>query len=239
MDTLSTANRDPWRFRRFATLSCERFHVGNCKYGQGRFLKGEKTGSPWSLAEGTMSRFDRISTPIAGLTVVERQRRGDDRGFFSRFFCREALADFGGDGKIAQINHTLTQAAGTIRGLHFQQAPHDEAKFVSCLSGAVFDVAVDLRPDSATYLQWHGEVLSADNGRSMMIPGGFAHGFQTLTEDCELIYLHDKPYAPEAEGGLNPLDPGLAIAWPLPVSQMSPRDQALPLLPNRIVAARR
>ncbi|MNL63810.1 dTDP-4-dehydrorhamnose 3,5-epimerase [compost metagenome] len=100
-------------------------------------------------------------------------------------------------------------------------------------------MAVDLRPDSATYLQWHGEVLSADNGRSMMIPGGFAHGFQTLTEDCELIYLHDKPYAPEAEGGLNPLDPGLAIGWPLPVSQMSPRDQALPLLPNRIVAARR
>ena len=151
----------------------------------------------------------------------------------------QALADFGGDGKIAQINHTLTQAAGTIRGLHFQQAPHDEAKFVSCLSGAVFDVAVDLRPDSPTYLQWHGEVLSADNGRSMMIPGGFAHGFQTLTEDCELIYLHDKPYAPEAEGGLNPLDPRLAIDWPLPVSQMSPRDKALPLMPNRIAAARR
>ncbi|HEV7306875.1 dTDP-4-dehydrorhamnose 3,5-epimerase family protein [Ensifer sp.] len=177
-----------------------------------------------------MSRFELISTPIAGLTVVERQRRGDDRGFFSRFFCRDALADFGTGGTIAQINHTLTQAAGTIRGLHFQRPPHDEAKFVSCLSGAVFDVAVDLRPGSPTYLHWHGEVLSAHNGRSMMIPGGFAHGFQTLEDDCELIYLHDKPYAPDAEGGLNPLDPGLAIAWPLPIAQMSERDQALPVL---------
>jgi dTDP-4-dehydrorhamnose 3,5-epimerase len=116
--------------------------------------------------------------------------------------------------------------------MHFQCAPHDEAKFVSCLVGEVFDVAVDLRPWSSTYLQWHGEVLSAQNGRSMMIPGGFAHGFQTLTEDCELIYLHDKPYAPEAEGGVNPLDPKLAIAWPLPVGQISARDQALPEISN-------
>lgn len=185
-----------------------------------------------------MSRFNRISTPIAGLVVVERQRRGDERGFFSRFFCRDELADFGAGGAIAQINHTTTQAAGTIRGMHFQRPPDDEAKFVSCLAGAVFDVAVDMRPDSPTYLNWHGEVLSAENGRSMLIPGGFAHGFQTLTDDCELIYLHDKPYAPGAEGGLNPLDRRLAIAWPLPVAQMSARDQALPMLENECSAAR-
>ncbi len=177
-----------------------------------------------------MSRFNRIATPIPDLVVIERQRFGDERGFFSRFFCREELADFGGNGGIAQINHTMTQLKGTIRGLHFQRAPHDETKFVSCLVGTVFDVAVDLRPDSSTYLQWHGEVLSAEKGRSMMIPGGFAHGFQTLTEDCELIYLHDKPYAPEAEGGLNALDPKLAIGWPLPVAQMSARDEAFPFL---------
>lgn len=110
-----------------------------------------------------MSRFNRIFTPLAGLIVVERQRFGDDRGF-SRFFCREELADFGADGSIAQINHTLTRTAGTVRGMHFQRPPHDETKFVSCLSGTIFDVAVDMRPDSPTYLQWHGEVLSAENG---------------------------------------------------------------------------
>jgi dTDP-4-dehydrorhamnose 3,5-epimerase len=177
-----------------------------------------------------MPRFNRIATPISDLLVIERQRFGDERGFFSRFFCREELAGFGANGAIAQINHTMTHLKGTIRGMHFQRAPHDEAKFVSCLAGAVFDVAVDLRPDSPTYLKWHGEVLSAENGRSMMIPGGFAHGFQTLTGDCELIYLHDKPYVLEAEGGLNALDPKLAIDWQLPVAQMSVRDEAFALM---------
>ncbi|MEY9162586.1 dTDP-4-dehydrorhamnose 3,5-epimerase [Sinorhizobium fredii] len=177
-----------------------------------------------------MSRFNRLSTPLPGLIVIERKQAGDERGFFSRFFCRDELRDFGADGSIAQINHTLTRNEGAIRGMHFQRPPHDETKFVSCLSGAVFDVAVDLRPDSPTYLKWHGEILSAENARSMMIPGGFAHGFQTLAEDCELLYLHDKAYAPDAEGGLNPLDPRLAIAWPLAVTQMSERDRAFGLL---------
>jgi len=176
-----------------------------------------------------MSRFSRISTALSDLLVIERQRLGDERGFFSRFFCTEELSDFG-TGRIAQINHTMTQAKGTIRGMHFQRAPHDEAKFVSCVAGVVFDVAVDLRPQSSTYLVWHGEVLSAENARSMMIPPGFAHGFQTLTENCELIYLHDKPYAPGAEGGVNALDPRIAIAWPLPVAQISERDRNFPML---------
>lgn len=177
-----------------------------------------------------MSRFNRLPTPLAGLVVIERKQQGDERGFFSRFFCRDELRDLGADGSIAQINHTLTRIKGAIRGLHFQRPPHDETKFVSCLSGAVFDVAVDIRPNSPTYLQWHGELLSADNARSMMIPGGFAHGFQTLTNDCELLYLHDKPYAPGAEAGLNPLDPRLAIAWPLEVTQMSERDRGFTFL---------
>ncbi|WP_018236477.1 dTDP-4-dehydrorhamnose 3,5-epimerase [Ensifer sp. BR816] len=177
-----------------------------------------------------MSRFNRIQTPLPDLIVIERKQMGDERGFFSRFFCRDELGDFGVDGSVAQINHTLTRIKGAIRGMHFQRAPHDETKFVSCLSGAVFDVAVDIRPDSPTYLQWHGEILSAENACSMMIPGGFAHGFQTLTEDCELFYLHDKFYAPGSEGGLNPLDPRLAIAWPLEVTQMSERDRAFSLL---------
>ncbi|WEX76632.1 dTDP-4-dehydrorhamnose 3,5-epimerase [Sinorhizobium numidicum] len=172
-----------------------------------------------------MSRFKRIPTELAGLVIVERTQIGDERGFFSRFFCQEELDDFGSTGVIAQINHTMTGVRGVIRGMHFQRSPHDEAKLVSCVVGAIFDVAVDMRPDSPTYLKWHGEVLSAENARSMMVPGGFAHGFQTLTDNCELIYLHDKPYVGHAEGGLNALDPRLNIAWPIDVTQMSERDR--------------
>lgn len=175
-----------------------------------------------------MSRFTLIDTPLAGLTLIERQRAGDERGWFSRFFCREDLALFGDHGSIAQINQTLTRIPGTVRGMHFQRAPHAETKLVSCIRGAVFDVAVDLRPGSPTFLNWHGAELSADNGRALLIPAGFAHGFQSLVADCELLYLHDVPYAPGAEGGVNALDPALAIAWPLPVALMSERDRALP-----------
>lgn len=176
-----------------------------------------------------MSRFTRITTPITDLVVIERQRLGDERGFFSRFFCGQELSDFG-IGTVAQINHTMTQAKGTIRGMHFQRAPHDEAKFVSCLQGKIFDVAIDLRPASPTYLKWHGEILSKENARSLLIPAGFAHGFQTLSPDCELIYLHDKPHAPNAEEGLHPLDPAINVLWPLPVAQLSGRDKSFVLL---------
>ncbi len=173
-----------------------------------------------------MPRFSCHSTPLQGLLAVDRKPMHDERGFFSRFFCQEEFAAMGCDLRIAQINHTLTRQIGAIRGMHFQRAPHEETKFVSCIAGAVFDVAVDIRPGSPTYLQWHGEVLSAQNARSLLIPRGFAHGFQTLSEDCELIYLHGEPYAPGFEGGLHALDPKLAIAWPLPAGQMSARDRA-------------
>jgi dTDP-4-dehydrorhamnose 3,5-epimerase len=175
-------------------------------------------------------RFSCHSTPLQGLLTIDRKPMHDERGFFLRFFCQEEFAAFGWTLNIAQINHTLTHQSGAIRGMHFQRAPHEEAKFVSCIAGAVFDVAVDIRPDSPTYLQWHGEILSAQNARSVLIPPGFAHGFQTLTENCQLIYLHDKPYAPGSEGGLNALDPKLAIAWPLQVTQMSERDLAFAMI---------
>lgn len=177
-----------------------------------------------------MGRFTCNDTPLDGLKLIERQRTSDARGWFSRFFCREELALFGTNGGIAQINQTLTRVSGTVRGLHFQRPPHAETKLVSCIRGEVFDVAVDLRPGSMTYGKWHGAVLSADNGQALLIPAGFAHGFQTLQPDCELLYLHDVPYAPGAEGGVNALDSTLAIAWPLPVSQMSDRDRSLPWL---------
>ncbi len=173
-----------------------------------------------------MAAFTATATPLPGLVLVQRKRLEDPRGFFSRLFCADELSAVGFALPIAQINQTLTRRRGSVRGLHFQHPPHTEDKFVNCLRGEIFDVAVDLRRGSPTYLKWHAEVLSADNQRSLFIPQGFAHGFQALADDCELIYLHSKPYAAQAEGALNVNDPALAIAWPLAMTDISPRDSA-------------
>ncbi len=170
------------------------------------------------------SRFEIQTTPLPGLNVILRKPLGDSRGFFERLFCVEELQAVFGERRVVQINHTLTESKGTVRGMHFQYAPHAEMKLVTCLRGAVFDVAVDLRAGSPTFLQWHAELLSADNHRTFAIPEGFAHGFQTLTDDCEMLYLHTAAYAPDDESGLNPQDAKLAIPWPLPVTEMSQRD---------------
>jgi dTDP-4-dehydrorhamnose 3,5-epimerase len=148
----------------------------------------------------------------------------DQRGYFSRLFCAEELASLGWTQPIAQINHSQTRLCGTVRGLHYQHLPYAEAKLVSCLRGEAWDLAIDLRPASPTYLRWHAQRLSPDNGLALLIPPGFAHGFQALTDDVELLYCHSAPYMPEAEAGLHPEDPRLAIAWPLPVSGLSVRD---------------
>ena len=175
-------------------------------------------------------RFDILATPIAGLQVLQRNPMGDTRGYLERLFCAEELHSLAAGKPLAQINHTLTTSRGTVRGLHFQRPPHAEIKFVSCLRGEVFDVAVDLRHNSPTFLHWHAELLSADNHKTLVIPEGFAHGFQTLTDNCEMLYFHTAAYHPEAEGGLNAKDPRLAIHWPLPITELSPRDAAHPLL---------
>ena len=172
-----------------------------------------------------MLRFDFIPTPLAGLTLVQRKAIEDPRGFLSRFYCIEAFAEAGINIIVNQINQTLTKYKGTARGLHFQHPPYAETKLVSCLRGEVFDIAVDLRRDSPTFLHSHGEILSAENRRSLLIPEGCAHGFQALTNNCELIYLHTAPYHPEAEGALNVADPRLHIVWPLPVTDISDRDR--------------
>ncbi len=177
-----------------------------------------------------MSRFSVTATPLERLFVVQRKRNEDHRGYFSRIFCSEDLATFGFELPIAQINHTLTRRRGAARGLHFQRPPHAEDKFVSCLRGEVWDVAVDLRRSSPTYLLWHAEVLSAENQRSLLIPQGFAHGFQALSDDCELLYLHSRPYLAAAEGGLNLADPALGIDWPLAFTDLSERDAKQPHL---------
>ena len=175
-------------------------------------------------------RFDFDETPLAGLIRVARRPIADSRGFFSRLFCAEAFKEIGFMQPIAQINHTLTKAQGTLRGMHFQYPPHTETKLVTCIQGEILDVAVDIRKGSATFLQWHAEVLSAENQRGLYIPDGFAHGFQTLSDNCQLLYLHSSPYESEAEGALNALDPELAIDWPLEVSEISERDRNHPLL---------
>jgi dTDP-4-dehydrorhamnose 3,5-epimerase len=176
------------------------------------------------------NRFASRQTPIRGLCVLERKPLGDHRGFLERLFCAEELADLTLGKGVAQINHTLTRKAGTVRGLHFQHPPHSECKFVSCLRGEVFDVAVDLRRGSATFLQWHAVILSADNHLTFAIPEGFAHGFQTLRDECELLYVHTAPYRAAHEGGLNVEDPRLKVRWPRDIAERSERDASFPYL---------
>jgi dTDP-4-dehydrorhamnose 3,5-epimerase len=177
-----------------------------------------------------MSRFEFIPTPIAGLMLVQRLRSQDSRGFFGRFFCAAEFQAIGFELPIAQINHTHTVRQGAVRGLHFQHPPYAEDKLVSCLKGRIFDVAVDLRQGSPTFMKWHAEILSAENARSLLVPQGCAHGFQTLEPDCELIYLHSRAYMAAAEGALNARDPRLAIEWPLSFTDISERDARHPHL---------
>lgn len=177
-----------------------------------------------------MSRFTVTDLPLNGIKLVERQRLGDNRGFLSRLFCSDELAAAGWVRPIAQINHTYTAVRGTVRGMHFQHPPYAEMKLVNCIRGEVWDVAVDMRTSSPTFLRWHAERLSSDNCLALLIPEGFAHGFQALTDDVELLYCHSTAYIPDAESGLNPMDTRLAIAWPLQVTELSRRDASHPLI---------
>lgn len=171
-----------------------------------------------------MPQFRFHPTPLPGLNCVERVCLEDHRGHLSRFFCAEEFSSAGLAMSVAQINQTLTRCQGAVRGMHYQLPPFAEMKLVTCIRGRVFDVAVDLRAHSPTFLNWHGEILSPENHRALLIPQGFAHGFQTLEADCELLYLHSAPYRPEAERALNVLDPRLGINWRLPIAEMSARD---------------
>jgi dTDP-4-dehydrorhamnose 3,5-epimerase len=172
-----------------------------------------------------MSRFTIEVTGLEGLKLVTRHAIADQRGWFERLYCSEELAAAAGLRFVPlQINRSCTRVPGAVRGLHYQHPPHAEVKLVSCLRGEAFDVAVDLRTGSPTFLRWYGTRLSAENRRSLLIPQGFAHGFQALTADCELLYLHSTAHAPHAEDGIDPRDPRIGIAWPLPVADLSVRD---------------
>lgn len=169
-------------------------------------------------------------TSIPGLVVAETTPHTDSRGAFARLYCERELASLIGQRRIVQINHSRTATIGAVRGLHYQHPPHAEMKLVRCLKGRVWDVAVDLRHNSPTFLRWHAEELTPANTRMMVIPEGFAHGFQVLEPESELLYLHTAFYTPGAEGGLRHDDPSLAIHWPLAVTDLSPRDAAHPLI---------
>jgi dTDP-4-dehydrorhamnose 3,5-epimerase len=174
-----------------------------------------------------------LSTPIEGLSVAETTVFRDNRGAFARLFCRNDISAAIGEREIIQINHSRTARPGAIRGMHFQRSPRAEMKLVRCIRGRVWDVAVDLRANSATFLHWHAEELSEENARMFIIPEGCAHGFQVLEPDTELLYLHTEIYAPDAESGVAYNDPRLAISWPLAISELSERDQHHPFIsPN-------
>jgi len=172
-----------------------------------------------------------VNTSIAGVAIVEGQPYNDERGAFSRFFCDRELAQYMGDRRIVQINHSRTSAIGTVRGMHFQHSPHAEMKLVRCIRGRVWDVVVDLRAGSPTFLQWHAEELTPESSRMLVIPEGCAHGFQALETESELLYLTTNFYEPAAEGGVRYDDPRLDIRWPLEVSVLSERDRLQALLP--------
>ncbi len=172
-------------------------------------------------------------TAVPPATVVDLERRGDDRGWFARAFCADEFRAAGLSPVDAQTNMSMTATAGTIRGLHFQRGAAAEAKLVRCLRGRILDVAVDIRPDSPTFLQWVAVELGEDDLRALHVPEGFAHGFQSLTDDVLLAYQVSHPYTPEAEGGLRWDDPAIGIDWPLRVTDMSDKDRAWPLLADR------
>lgn len=154
-------------------------------------------------------------TPLKGAFVAELKRIADERGYFARAWCEREFADVGVDFRPVQANMSGSVRRGTVRGLHYQVAPHEEAKFIRCVRGAVFDVIVDLREGSPTRGQWYGTELSADNKRALLVPSGFAHAYQTLQDDSEVIYLVSAFYAPGAEKGLRWNDPSIGIAWPI------------------------
>ena len=169
-------------------------------------------------------------TPIDGLMVVKTEPYNDQRGSFVRLYCQKELLEILGSRKIMQVNHSYTRDIGTVRGLHYQHAPHSEIKMVRCLKGKIWDVVVDLRSGSPTFLKWHAEELSPANNRMIVIPEGCAHGFQVLEADSELLYLHTANYSPSAEAGIRPTDPALSISWPLALQNLSNRDLNHPLL---------
>lgn len=174
--------------------------------------------------------FIKENTKIEGLFILNREPFYDERGFFERLYCVDELKSILKNKQIEQINYSFTRKKGCVRGLHFQLPPFSEVKMVSCIKGEVWDVAVDIRKDSPTFLEHHAEILTPKNNRTLFIPEGFAHGFQALTRECEMLYFHTNKFNKEFDCGLNILDPYLNINWPFDISDVSERDQSHKML---------
>jgi dTDP-4-dehydrorhamnose 3,5-epimerase len=168
------------------------------------------------------------ATPLPGAFVIEPERKHDERGYFARTFCAREFAEHGLNPAVAQCSVSFTPRRGTLRGLHYQRPPHAEAKLVRCVRGAVFDAIVDLRPESPTFRRHFGARLDADSGRALYVPEGFAHGFLTLTDDCEIAYQMSAAYSAPHAAGVRWDDPAFGIEWPEPVRVISERDRAYP-----------
>ncbi len=177
-------------------------------------------------------------TPLAGAYLVDPERIADERGFFARTWCRDEFERRGLDARLVQCNISSNARRGTIRGMHYQVEPHGEVKLVRCTRGAIFDVVVDVRPASPTYLRWFGVDLTAENRRMLYIPSGFAHGFQTLADEAEVAYQMSDFFHADSARGIRHDDPALAIAWPLPLTVISEKDRGYPPLPGRSGAGR-
>lgn len=167
--------------------------------------------------------------PLDGAFLVSLEKRCDERGMFARTYCKNEFGAHGIVIDIVQSNISTNERAGTVRGMHFQRAPHAEIKLVRCIRGAIFDVIVDIREGSPTYGQWYGVELSEDNGLLIVVPDGFAHGYQALSDGATAFYMVSTAYAPEAEGGLRYDDPTLGIKWPLPATDVSDKDRRWPV----------
>lgn len=175
-------------------------------------------------------RMNIHTTSIEGLFCLETTPFCDNRGSFARIFCQKEFTAANITMPVAQMNISMTHKKGTVRGMHYQLSPHGEIKIVRCLQGSCYDVAVDIRKDSPTFLKYHGEILSPENGKALYIPKGFAHGFQTLEDNTQLLYMHSELYAPHAEAALHYNDPRLAINWKLDIKDVSDRDKKHPFM---------
>lgn len=171
-----------------------------------------------------------IKTPLEGLFEVELEKIEDQRGFFSRKFCRSEFGDLNLCTEFVQSNISFNKEKGVLRGMHYQSSPYQEVKYVSCISGSIFDVAIDMREDSSSYLSWYGCELNADNFKSLYIPEGFAHGYQTLESNSCIFYMVSNFYSKESERGVRYDDPSVNIDWPLQISTMSDKDKDIELI---------
>lgn len=171
-------------------------------------------------------------TKIKDLFVIEYESFQDERGLFYRIYCKKELKFIGYAKDIVQINVSSNIKKGTLRGMHFQYPPKAEIKLIKCIKGSIYDVAIDLRKNSNTFLKWHSEILTAENMKTMYIPEGFAHGFQTLEPNCDVLYLHSEFYSPKYESGVRYNDPKLNITWPLEITAISKRDREHKLIDN-------